>query len=109
MYHILEHGSWLVVFLSWHLSCAFNRLFCCPVSLSASGYFYTLNRPSGKKNLPSKQETCIRSLGWEGNSNILAWKSHEQRNLAGHSPWGCKESDTMEQLSIGQEKLSAFH
>ena len=32
-------------------------------------------------------------------SSILAEKSHEQRNLAGYSPGGCKESDTTKQLS----------
>ena len=30
--------------------------------------------------------------------NILAWRSHGQRNLAGFSPWGCKESDTTEHM-----------
>ena len=29
-------------------------------------------------------------------SGILAWESHGQRSLAGYSPWGCKESDTVE-------------
>ena len=41
-------------------------------------------------------------LGWEDTlekematySSILAWKSHGQRNLAGYSSQGCKESDT---------------
>ena len=32
-------------------------------------------------------------------SCILAGKSHGQRNLEGHSPWGHKESDMTEQLS----------
>ena len=32
-------------------------------------------------------------------SSILAWKIHGQRNLAGYSPWHCKESNTIEQLS----------
>ena len=31
--------------------------------------------------------------------SILAWRIHGQRNLAGCSPWGCKESDTTEQLT----------
>ena len=30
---------------------------------------------------------------------FLPGKSHGQRSLAGCSPWGCKESDTSEQLS----------
>ena len=32
-------------------------------------------------------------------SSILAWEIPEQRNLAGYSPWGCKELDTIEQLN----------
>ena len=28
-----------------------------------------------------------------------AGESHGQRSLVGYSPWGCKESDTTEQLS----------
>ena len=59
------------------------------------------------KNLPAmqeKQETWVVSLGREDllekematHSSILAGKSHAQRNLAGYSPWGCKESDTTE-------------
>ena len=30
---------------------------------------------------------------------FLPGKSHGQRNLAGYSPWGCKESDITEQPS----------
>ena len=33
-------------------------------------------------------------------SSILPGKSHRQRSLVGYSPWGCKESDTTEQLMI---------
>ena len=29
---------------------------------------------------------------------FLPWKSQGQRSLVGYSPWGCKESDTTEQL-----------
>ena len=32
-------------------------------------------------------------------SGILAWKLHGHRSLMGYSPWGCKESDTTEQLT----------
>ena len=46
-----------------------------------------------------------RSLG-EGNGNPLWYscleKSHEQRSLAGYSPWDRKESDITEQLSVAQ-------
>ena len=50
----------------------------------------------------------VRSLGQEDpleegmatHSSILAGKSHEQRSLMGYSPWGHKESDMTEQLSM---------
>ena len=29
---------------------------------------------------------------------LLPGESHGQKSLAGHSPWGCKESDMTEQL-----------
>ena len=60
------------------------------------------------KNPPAMQETWVQSLGWK-----IPWrreqlptpvlspgKLHEQRNLAGYSPWGFKESNTTEQLSL---------
>ena len=51
------------------------------------------------KNLPTMQDTWVRSLGQEDllekgmatNSSILAWGS-----LEGYSPWGRKESDMNE-------------
>ena len=50
------------------------------------------------KNLPAMPETWVRSLGWEDplekgkttHSSILAWRS----------PWGRKEWDTTEWLSL---------
>ena len=36
-------------------------------------------------------------------SSILAGEFHGQRSLAGYSPWGCKESDMTEQLSLTNE------
>ena len=33
-------------------------------------------------------------------SSILAWRIHGQRSLAGCNPWGPKESDTNEQLTL---------
>ena len=46
------------------------------------------------------QETQVRSLGQEDplEKEILSGESHGQRSLVGYSPWGHKESDTMEQL-----------
>ena len=55
------------------------------------------------------QETWVPSLGWEDplekgkvtHANIFTWRiSWRERSLAGYSPWGPKESDRTEQLSI---------
>ena len=45
------------------------------------------------KNLPAMQETLVRSLGWE---------DPLEKGTATHSssPWGRKESETTEQLSL---------
>ena len=39
---------------------------------------------------------------WQPTPVILPGESHGQRSLEGHSPWGHKELDTTEQLSIAQ-------
>ena len=63
------------------------------------------------KNLSAMRETWIGSLGWEdpleegmaAHSSILAWRIPRDREPGGlYSPWGWKESDTTEQLSIAQ-------
>ena len=35
---------------------------------------------------------------WQPTPVLLPEKCHGQRSLVGYSPWGCKESDTTEQL-----------
>ena len=66
------------------------------------------------KNLPAVQETWVQSLDWEDSpigkipleenmathSSILAWRTHGQRSLVGYSPWGQKESDIAERLTV---------
>ena len=64
------------------------------------------------KNLPAMLETWVPSLGsipglgrspgeeMTTRSSILAWRIHGQRSLVGYSPWGHKELDTPEQLSV---------
>ena len=37
---------------------------------------------------------------WQPSPLFLPGKSHGQRSLVGYSPWGHKESDTTEQLSM---------
>ena len=64
------------------------------------------------KNLPTMQESQFQSLGLEDplekgmaiHSSILAWRTPWTGSMAGYSPWGCKELDTTEPLT-----LSLFH
>ena len=57
---------------------------------------------------PAMQETSIRSLGQEdplekGMATQLQYSCHGQRSLAGYSPWGYKELDTTEWLTLTEE------
>ena len=60
------------------------------------------------ENLPATQETLVQSLGQEDplekgmvtHSSILAWRIPWTKELEGHSPWGRKESDTTELLTL---------
>ena len=62
------------------------------------------------------QETFVQSLGqedpwrreWLLTSTVLPGKPHRQRSLVGYSPWGCKESDMIEQL-ITQNQYYALN
>ena len=60
------------------------------------------------KNPPAMQGTWVQSLGQEDPlekematySSIPAWRIPWQRSLWGYSPWGHKESDTTEWLTL---------
>ena len=68
------------------------------------------------KNLPVKQKTRVRSLGWEDpleesmatHSSSCLENPRGQRSLADYSPWGRKESDMTEQLKTKKVKVPAF-
>ena len=61
-----------------------------------------------EKSLPAMQELQVRSwVGkipwrrkWLPTPVFLPGKSHGQRSLAGYSPWGLKESDMTERLTL---------
>ena len=65
------------------------------------------------KNLLTMWETWVQSLEWEdpggGHGNPLQYSflenTHRQRSLVGYSPWGRKESDTIDQLSTEQHRI----
>ena len=60
------------------------------------------------KNLPEMCEILVRSLGQEDplekgmaiHSRILAWRIPWTGSLVGYSPWGHKESDMTELLTL---------
>ena len=60
------------------------------------------------KSLPTTWETQVRFLGWENPVQkewqptpvFLSGKSYGWRSLVGYSPWGHKQSDTTERLSL---------
>ena len=64
------------------------------------------------KNLPAMRETWVQSLGWEDileegmatHSSILAWRIPWTEEPAGYSPWGHRESDMAEQLTLSLSK-----
>ena len=59
------------------------------------------------KNPPAKQETWVRSWGWEEplekeiatHSSILAWEIPLKKEPGGYSAWNHKERDTTERLN----------
>ena len=59
------------------------------------------------QEMQETQETQVQSLEQEmqPTSAFLPGKYHRQRSLAGYSPWGCRESDTTEQLSMNTHSL----
>ena len=60
------------------------------------------------KNAPARQKMQVQSLGWEDPLEkewqptpvSLPGESHGQRILVDYSPWGCKELDMSEWLSM---------
>ena len=55
------------------------------------------------KSLPATQETqfdsWVRKKEMPTHSSILTWKIPWTEELAGYTPWGCKETDTTEGLT----------
>ena len=60
------------------------------------------------KNPPAMWETQVPSLDWEDpleegmttHSSILAWRILGQRSLVDYSPWGCRDSDSTEPITL---------
>ena len=69
------------------------------------------------KNLPTVQETQLKSMGrkilcrkeWQPIPVFLPGEFPGQRRLTVYSPWGCKELDKTEQLTLSLHFPSASH
>ena len=67
------------------------------------------------KNPPAVKNTWVQSPGREDalekematHSSILAWSIPGHRSLAGYSPWGRKESDMTEPVTLSQTNIYA--
>ena len=59
---------------------------------------------SDGQDSPAMQDPWIVQIPWRRKWQpipvILTGEFHEQRSLAGYSPWGCKKSDMTEQLLL---------
>ena len=66
------------------------------------------------KNPPEMSKTWVWSLGWEdpleegmqSSPVFLPEESHGQRSLVGYHPWGHKELDMTEQITIAHSTQS---
>ena len=111
--NLLDRGAWWATYSPWgHKESDMTewltlstwilyRIWACFRALLASLQAQTV------KNLPAMRETWVRSLGqkipwraWQPTPAFLPGEAHGQRSLAGYSPWGRKELDKTEQLSL---------
>ena len=62
------------------------------------------NSPANAGATGDRFDPCVEKIPWrrkwQSNPVVLPGKSHGQRNLVGYSPWGCKESDTTERVTL---------
>ena len=98
----------VTIYYSHPFECPEEKISCC-LGLGTVLWSLLVLAAQMVKNMPEMQETQIWSLGWEeengrrkenGNptplQNSCLENHHEQRRLAGYSPWGHKEPDTTE-------------
>ena len=107
----LKINTWLLFIDDWNEKSARNELACLTVRKDVKGEVKMDFRPTNRfpRWLSGEEFVCqAGDMGQEDSlekkmathSNILAWKSCEQRNVAGHSPWGLKETDMTQWLKL---------
>ena len=68
------------------------------------------------KNLPAMRRSGFdpwvgkipEGREWLPTPVFLCEEFHGQRSLAGYNPWGCKESDTTERLTLTYRKIYPY-
>ena len=85
IFHVFTcYGHILVNEMSFYMFCTFsNWIVYFYIRYNWIGYFYIGH---------------LRRRRWHPTPVLLPGKPHGRRSLLGCSPWGCKESDTTEQL-----------
>ena len=74
------------------------------------------NLPANVGDMRHEFDSWVRKIPWRKAGQptpvFLPGESHGQRSLVGHSPWGHKELDTTEPLTLsyfqGEEELVEF-
>ena len=80
-----------------------QTIYCCAYApfFAFKSFDYSLGEPTNKQ-LELYICVCVclivQRRQWHPTPVLLPRKSHGRRSLVGCSPWGCKESDTTEQL-----------
>ena len=59
----------------------------------------------GLGSIPGLGRSPAEKRKWQLTPVFLFAESHGQRSLAGYSPWGCKESDTIEKPTHTHTRL----
>ena len=89
-------------------TCPYKKRYWCYMIKQGLSQFGTSLVAQIVKNLPAMWATWIQSLGWgdpheEGRQPSPVFSPgefHRQRSLVGYSPWGSKESDKTEELTL---------
>ena len=84
-----------------HLVCYYFKIVFYYILLQFPRWLSGKESTWGMDGFVGMQGMWVLSLGWEDpvekemqlTQVFLPWKSHGQRNLAGYSPWGHKESE----------------
>ena len=73
---------------------SFINQYVCPMGFPRGSVVQNLPANAGRYGFDSWVRKIPRSRKWQPTAVFLPGKSHGQRSLVGHSPWGCKKLDT---------------